>query len=83
MPCPTWFSQEACSHLCARFKHNARKKLRRHNMLEIHGKAKAIMANLGIEEALIMENSYKYQGRKEGNNLHIIKLVLIVHFLET
>ena len=52
-------------------------------MIEIHGKAKAIMANLGIEEALIMENSYKYQGRKEGNNLHIIKLVLIVHFLET
>ena len=29
-------------------------------MSEIHGKAKQAMTNLGIEEALIMENSYRY-----------------------
>lgn len=57
-----------------------RKKLQRH-MSEIHGKAKQAITNLGIEEALIMENSNKYQCKKERNNLHIVKFVLIVHFL--
>ena len=59
MPSPTWVSQGACSHLGAYFEENARKKLRRH-MSEIYGKAKQAMTNLGIEEALIMENSYRY-----------------------
>lgn len=58
-----------------------RKKLQRH-MSEIHGKAKQVITNLGIEEALIMENNNKYQCRKDRNNLHIIKLVPTVHFLE-
>ena len=50
-------------------------------MSESYGKANQAMAYLGTEEALIMEGSNNYQCRKEGNNLHIVKLVLIVHFL--
>ena len=50
-------------------------------MSEIHGEAIQAMINLGIEEALIIENSNKHQCRKEGNNLHIVKLILIVHFV--
>ena len=81
MTCPTWVSRGACSNLCARFEENAAKKLRRHNMSEIHGKAIQAMINLAIEEPLIMENSNNHQCKKEGNNLHIFKLALIVHFV--
>ena len=50
-------------------------------MSEIHGKAKQTMTNLNIEEALIMEKSNNCHCRNNGNNLHIVKFVLIVHFL--
>ena len=36
-------------------------------------------ASNGIEEVLVIDKINNYQCRKKGNNLHIVKLVLIVH----
>ena len=81
LPCPKNSNRAAWSHKPVTFHDNASKKLRHRDSTESHKQAITGLANIRIEDTIGSRAKEKSQERHEANNLHIGKLIRIVHFL--
>ena len=79
--CPANSNRGAWSHKAITFHDNAGKKLWFHDCTESHKQAILSLANLSIKDTNGLQAKEKSQVQLEANNMHIGKLIHIVHFL--
>ena len=80
-PCPAGRGGGAWSHNAVLLKDNPKRRFQRHEKSKTHIKAVLMKTNARMEEALNSTDKSSRQEKQETNELYIMKLIKIVHFL--
>ena len=80
-PCPAGRGGGAWSHNSVLLKDNPKRRFQRHEKSKTHIKAVLMKTNARMEEALNSTDKSSRQEKQETNELYIMKLIKIVHFL--